>query len=236
MLVGAGPGDPDLLTIKALHHLQNADIILYDNLLSPKILDYIRRDALLFFVGKQKNHHTLKQEEINDSLIKYARQGKRVLRLKGGDPFIFGRGGEEAEALMHAGIPFKIIPGISASNGCAAYAGIPLTHRECAQACLFLTGHTKKTDQLNLPWENMIFKDQTLVIYMGLSSLPLLCKTLIDKGLEQTWPAAAIEKGTFHDQQVIIGNLKTLPDLVMQKKIGSPVLIIIGQVIHHRVT
>lgn len=235
-LVGAGPGDPDLLTIKALHHLQNADIILYDNLLSPKILDYIRRDALLFFVGKQKNHHTLKQEEINDSLIKYARQGKRVLRLKGGDPFIFGRGGEEAEALMHAGIPFKIIPGISASNGCAAYAGIPLTHRECAQACLFLTGHTKKTDQLNLPWENMIFKDQTLVIYMGLSSLPLLCKTLIDKGLEQTWPAAAIEKGTFHDQQVIIGNLKTLPDLVMQKKIGSPVLIIIGQVIHHRVT
>lgn len=234
-LVGAGPGDPDLLTLKALHYLQNADVILYDHLLSPNVLNYIRRDALLIFAGKQRNHHTLKQSEINQYLIEYAQQGKRVLRLKGGDPFIFGRGGEEAEALKQAGIPFKIIPGISAANGCASYAGIPLTHRDCAQACLFLTGHTKNPDQLHLPWDSMVLKDQTIIIYMGLSSLPLLCQTLIDKGMDTSWPAAAIEKGTLPNQKVIIGTLTTLPSLVIQNQLTSPVLIIIGQVIHHRV-
>ncbi len=234
-LVGAGPGDPDLLTLKALHYLQNADVILYDNLLSPEILNYIRRDALLIFVGKQKNKHTFKQEEINQKLIYYAQFGKRVLRLKGGDPFIFGRGGEEAEALVNANIPFKIIPGVSAANGCASYAGIPLTHRNCAQSCLFLTGYTKNPEKLNLPWDTMLAENQTLVIYMGLSSLSILCQTLIHKGMKSSWPAAAIEKGTLKNQQVIIGTLNSLPDLVKQKKLSSPVLIIIGQVINYRV-
>lgn len=234
-LVGAGPGDPDLLTLKALHCLQNADIILYDHLLSPKIFDYIRRDALLISVGKQKSNHTFKQEEINHQLIHYAQQGKRILRLKGGDPFIFGRGGEEAESLIQAKIPFQIIPGVSAANGCATYAGIPLTHRDCAQACLILTGHTKDPNRLDLPWNSMIIPNQTLVIFMGLTSLPFLCQTLIEKGLDHQWPAAAIEKGTLSDQQTIIGTLKTLPVLVKQANLHSPVLIIIGKVVDHRV-
>lgn len=233
-IVGAGPGDPDLLTLKALHALQNADIILYDHLLSPEIFTYIRRDALLIPAGKQKNKHTLEQDEINRQLIHYARQGKKILRLKGGDPLIFGRGGEEAEALVRANIPFQIIPGVSAANGCAAYAGIPLTHRDCAQACLILTGHAKNKDQLDLPWDNMTVHNQTLVIYMGLTSLPFLCQTLIEKGLDSSWPAAAIEKGTLPEQRVIIGTLQSLPDQVKETGLQSPVLIIIGQVVNHR--
>lgn len=234
-LVGAGPGDPDLLTLKALHYLQNADIILYDHLLSNDILKRIRRDALLIYVGKQKKKHTLPQPDINQLLIKHALKGKRVLRLKGGDPFIFGRGGEEAEALVKAGIPFKIIPGISAANGCAAYSGIPLTHRDCAQSCLILTGHTQHEGQLILPWESMINQHQTLVIYMGLSTISQLCQELITRGLPLSWPAAAIQNGTLPEQNTITGTLENLPQLVQQAQFKSPVLLIIGQVVHHRV-
>ncbi|CAI3925433.1 Uroporphyrinogen-III methylase (siroheme synthase) (CysG) (PDB:1PJQ) [Commensalibacter communis] len=234
-LVGAGPGDPDLLTLKAMHCLQNADVILYDHLLSEDVLKRIRRDALLIYVGKQKKKHTLPQQDINQLLIKHAQNGKRVLRLKGGDPFIFGRGGEEAEALVKAEIPFKIIPGISAANGCAAYSGIPLTHRDCAQSCLILTGHTQHEGQLDLPWESMINQQQTLVIYMGLSTLHQLCQKLIHKGLPSTWPAAAIEKGTLPNQKVIAGTLENLSQLVETANLKSPVLVIIGQVVQRRV-
>lgn len=234
-LVGAGPGDPDLLTLKALHCLQNADVILYDHLLSNDTLKRIRRDALLIYVGKQKKKHTLPQQDINQLLIQYAQEGKRVLRLKGGDPFIFGRGGEEAEALVKAGIPFKIIPGISAANGCATYSGIPLTHRDCAQSCLILTGHTQHEGQLTLPWESMTNPHQTLVIYMGLSTISQLCQELIKRGLPVSWPAAAIQKGTLPDQKTITGTLENLPQLVQQAQFKSPVLLIIGQVVDHRV-
>lgn len=234
-LVGAGPGDPDLLTLKAIQCLQNADVILYDHLLSSDSLKRIRRDALLIYVGKQKKKHTLPQNEINQLLIEHARNGKRVLRLKGGDPFIFGRGGEEAESLVQAGIPFKIIPGISAANGCAAYSGIPLTHRDCAQSCLILTGHTQHEGKLDLPWQSMANPQQTLVIYMGLSTLNQLCQELVDRGLPLTWPAAAIEKGTLPEQKTITGTLEDLPELVKQANLKSPVLVIIGEVVNHRV-
>lgn len=234
-LVGAGPGDPDLLTLKALHCLQNADVILYDHLLSSETLKRIRRDALLIYVGKQKKKHTLPQQSINQLLIEHALKGKRVLRLKGGDPFIFGRGGEEAEALVKAGIPFKIIPGISAANGCAAYSGIPLTHRDCAQACLILTGHTQHEGELNLPWESMTNQQQTLVIYMGLSTISQLCQELINRDMPPSWPAAAIQNGTLANQQTLIGTLENLPQLVQQAHFKSPVLLIIGKVVDHQV-
>ncbi|MDI2089798.1 siroheme synthase CysG [Commensalibacter oyaizuii] len=235
-LVGAGPGDPDLLTLKALHCLQNADVILYDNLLSKETLKRIRRDAALIYVGKQSKKHTLPQDEINALLIKHAKNGKRVLRLKGGDPLIFGRGGEEAEALVQSGVPFQIVPGISAANGCAAYSGIPLTHRDCAQSCLILTGHTQFEGKMDLPWESIVNPHQTTVIYMGLSNLSFLCQQLIQHGLPPSWPAATIEKGTLPDQRVIIGTIETLPGLVKQSNLKSPVLTIIGKVVQHRVT
>ncbi|CAK7192588.1 Siroheme synthase [Commensalibacter sp. Nvir] len=234
-LVGAGPGDPDLLTLKALHCLQNADVVLHDHLLSSEILNRVRRDAHLIYVGKQKKKHTVSQKEINELLQFYAYQGKKVVRLKGGDPFIFGRGGEEAEYLMNAHIPFRLIPGISAANGCASASGIPLTHRDCAQTCLILTGHTQEKKPLDVPWESMMNPHQTLVIYMGLGSLDFLCQELVKKGFPSSWPAAAIEKGTLPEQKIVTGTLENLAKLVTQHHFESPVLIIIGQVVSHRV-
>ncbi|GBQ26860.1 siroheme synthase [Acetobacter estunensis NRIC 0472] len=234
-IVGAGPGNPDLLTLGALRLMQNADSVLYDHLLPADILDRVRRDAERIFVGKQRNNHALPQPSINDELIRRAKAGERVLRLKGGDPFIFGRGGEEIEALMEAGVPFRVIPGISAANGCAAAAGIPLTHRDCAQSCLFLTGHARADGTLDLPWHTIAQRGQTVVIYMGLGGVESLCSRLVEHGLPPEWPAAMVEHGTRPDQRVITADLATLTAKVTEENFRSPALIIVGEVVKHRV-
>ncbi|GEM17692.1 siroheme synthase CysG [Gluconobacter oxydans] len=234
-LVGAGPGDPDLLTLKALHLMQNADSVLYDNLVSPALLDMVRRDAELVFVGKQRDRHALPQDEINREMVRRAQAGERVLRLKGGDPFIFGRGGEEIEALVEAGVAFRLVPGISAANGCAAYSGIPLTHRDCAQACLFVTGHAKADGVLDLPWDDMADRRQTVVIYMGISTLPQLAAGLLGKGLPADWPVAIVERGTQPQQRVFTGTLSTIAQQAAEAQVKSPALVIVGQVVRHRV-
>ncbi|MBF0859485.1 uroporphyrinogen-III C-methyltransferase [Gluconobacter sp. LMG 31484] len=234
-LVGAGPGDPDLLTLKALRLMQNADSVLYDNLLSPALLDMVRRDAELVFVGKQRDRHALPQDEINREMIRRAQAGERVLRLKGGDPFIFGRGGEEIEALVEAGVAFRLVPGISAANGCAACSGIPLTHRDCAQACLFVTGHAKADGVLDLPWDDMADRRQTVVIYMGISTLPQLAAGLMGKGLPADWPVAIVERGTQPGQRVFTGTLETIAGQAAEAQVKSPALVIVGKVVRHRV-
>jgi uroporphyrin-III C-methyltransferase/precorrin-2 dehydrogenase/sirohydrochlorin ferrochelatase len=232
-LVGTGPGDPDLLTFRALRLMQQADVVLYDRLIGEGILNLVRRDAKRIYVGKLKNNHTVSQEEIGHMLIDLARQGKRVLRLKGGDPFIFGRGGEEIEALSDNGIAFQVVPGVTAATGCAAYAGIPLTHRDHAQACVFVTGH-EKNGELNLNWQSLIQPRQTVVLYMGLSSLDAITRGFLSNGANPATPAAVIENGTRAGQRVITGTLESLLDKASQANVKSPALIIVGSVVSLR--
>ncbi len=229
-LVGAGPGDPELLSFKALRLMQKADIVIYDRLVSRPIMNLIRQDTEKIYVGKQRADHAMPQENINQLLARLALEGKKVLRLKGGDPFIFGRGGEEIESLIKDDIPFQIVPGITAASGCASYAGIPLTHRDYSQACIFVTGHLRD-GTVNLNWEMLAHEKQTLIFYMGMHGSKIICEELIKHGLSDETPAALIVKGTTEDQEVIIGNLKNMPEIIMKRKIVPPTLLIIGDVV-----
>ena len=229
-LVGAGPGDPDLLTFRALRLLQQADVIVYDRLVSEEILDMARRDADLVYVGKRRDQHTLPQEDINLLLARIARKGKRVLRLKGGDPFIFGRGGEEIETLMQEGVNFQIVPGITAAAGAASYAGIPLTHREHAHSVVFVTGHLKD-GSMDLNWKALAQPQQTIVVYMGLLGVKELCKQLVAHGLPAETPMALVQKATTRQQKVVVGTLGSMPQIIETTEIKPPTLIIIGDVV-----
>ncbi|MFT6624675.1 MAG: uroporphyrin-III C-methyltransferase/precorrin-2 dehydrogenase/sirohydrochlorin ferrochelatase, partial [Cycloclasticus sp.] len=229
-LVGGGPGDPELLTLKALRILQLADIIVYDRLVSPAVLNLARRDAERIYVGKKRSDHSVPQESINALLIKLAKQGKRVVRLKGGDPFMFGRGGEEIETLVDENIAFEVVPGITAASGCASYSGIPLTHRDHAQSCMFVTGHLKD-NTVNLDWDQLAKPNQTIVIYMGLIGLRQISEKLIARGLATDTPVALIQKGTTAEHMVIISDLTNIADKIDIIKPKPPTLIIIGSVV-----
>ena len=227
VLVGAGPGDAGLLTLKGLQQIQQADVVVYDRLVSDDIMDLVRRDADRIFVGKRAGYHCVPQDEINQILLREAQQGKRVVRLKGGDPFIFGRGGEELETLCEAGIPFSVVPGITAASGCSAYSGIPLTHRDYAQSVRLVTGHLKTGGELD--WENLAAEKQTLVFYMGLNQAATIQQKLIEHGMQADMPVAIVENGTAITQRVIDGQLEQLGEMAQQ--MASPALIIVGRVV-----
>ncbi len=232
-LVGAGPGDPELLTLKALRLMQQADVVIYDRLVSQPILELCRRDATKIYVGKARSNHSVPQDGINALLVEYAQHGKRVCRLKGGDPFIFGRGGEEIQELFQAGVPFQVVPGITAASGCSAYAGIPLTHRDYAQSVRFLTGHLKEGSP-ELPWNELVYENQTLVLYMGLVGLERICEQLIAHGQRPDMPVALISKGTTPEQKVVVGSLADIASKVTEHQIHAPTLTIIGEVVRLR--
>ncbi len=232
-LIGAGPGDPDLMTFKALRLLQRADVVLYDRLVAPAIVDMCRKDADRVYVGKARAEHAVPQQDINKLLVKYAKEGKKVARLKGGDPFIFGRGGEEIEELAQEKIPFQVVPGITAASGCASYAGIPLTHRDYAQSVRFVTGHLKD-HSLNLPWSELVHPSQTVVFYMGLVGLPSICEQLIAHGRDADTPIAVIQQGTTPQQRVVVASLATMVARLAAEPVQAPTLIIVGEVVNLR--
>ena len=229
-LVGAGPGDADLLTLRAVRLLQRADVVVYDNLVSPEVLDFLPAAAERIYAGKRRNEHTMRQEQINTLLVKLASEGKQVVRLKGGDPFIFGRGGEELQTLAANGVAFEVIPGVTAASGVSSYAGIPLTHRDYAQTCLFVTGHLKN-GTADLDWPSLVRPNQTVVIYMGLNGLPEISRRMIEHGAPANLPVAVVQDGSTRTQAVVIGTLHDIAELVKAKKLQSPSLTIIGNVV-----
>jgi uroporphyrin-III C-methyltransferase/precorrin-2 dehydrogenase/sirohydrochlorin ferrochelatase len=229
-LVGAGPGDPDLVTFRALRLMQQADVVVYDRLVARPILDMVRRDARRVYVGKERDNHAMRQEEINRLLARLAKEGHRVLRLKGGDPFIFGRGGEEIDTLAAEGVPFQVVPGITAASGCATYTGIPLTHRDYAQSVTFVTGHLKD-GTMNLNWEQLAQPNQTVVFYMGLVGLPIIIEKLIAHGVSPDMPIALVQQGTTHKQRVFTGTLRTILEIVEEDRPKPPTLVIVGRVV-----
>lgn len=231
-LVGAGPGDPDLLTLQAFRFIKQADVVIYDRLVSKEIMALIPEHCELVYVGKKQADHRVPQEGINQLLVDHAKQNKKVLRLKGGDPFVFGRGGEEAQFILSNGIACHIVPGMTAASACTSYAGIPLTHRQVSQSCTFITGNVQNNGELDLPWQTLTDSKQTVVFYMGIKSLPIITQQLITAGRSENTPAALIRKGTHKDQQVFKGSLKTLASLVEQHQIKPPSLIVIGDVIN----
>ncbi|MFO7593938.1 MAG: siroheme synthase CysG [Pseudomonadota bacterium] len=229
-LVGGGPGDPDLLTFRALRLMQQADVIVYDRLISKEILELTRRDAHRIYVGKERDNHSVPQDQINQLLVDLAKEGKRVCRLKGGDPFVFGRGGEEIETLTANGVNFQVVPGITAALGSSAYAGIPLTHRDYSQAAVFVTGHLKD-GTMNLNWKGLAQPNQTIVFYMGLKGLPVICEKLMEHGLPADLPIAMVQQATTPRQRVFTGTLGTMPELIANEEIKPPTLIIVGNVV-----
>ena len=232
-LVGAGPGDPELLTLRALKVMQRADVVLYDHLVSAAVLELLPRRTELVYVGKVRANHTLRQEEINALLVRHARAGRCIVRLKGGDPFVFGRGGEEIEALAAHGIACEVVPGVTAALGAAACAGIPLTHRDHAQACVFVTGNLRD-GSMDLDWRALARPRQTIVVYMGLTGLPRLCAGLVGHGLPPTTPAALVQQATLPAQRVVVGSLASLPALAARLAPQAPTLVIVGEVVRVR--
>ncbi|SCZ59843.1 siroheme synthase CysG [Thiohalomonas denitrificans] len=229
-LIGGGPGDPDLLTFRALRLMQQADVIVHDRLISKEVLDLSRRDAERIYVGKERDNHSVPQDQINQLLVDLAKQGKRVCRLKGGDPFVFGRGGEEIETLTAEGVNFQVVPGITAALGTSAYAGIPLTHRDYSQAAVFVTGHLKD-GSMNLNWSALAQPNQTVVFYMGLKGLPVICSKLMENGMDGETPIALVQQATTPRQRVFTGTLNTMPDVIQNSDIKPPTLIIVGNVV-----
>ncbi|MEO9943814.1 siroheme synthase CysG [Paraglaciecola sp.] len=229
-LVGAGPGDPDLLTFRALRLMQKADVVVYDRLVSPEVLELVRRDAEKIYVGKAKSKHSVPQDEINELLAKQALAGNRVVRLKGGDPFIFGRGGEELETLIEHGVSFQVVPGITAANGAASYAGIPLTHRDHAKSVVFATGHLRD-NSINLNWQGLAQPDQTIVFYMGLTGLPIICEQLVKHGMPANTPIAMVQSATTEQHKVVTGTFETIQEIAIKANIQPPALIIVGSVV-----
>jgi len=229
-LVGAGPGDPELLTLRAVRLLQKADVVVYDHLVSSAVLDFVAKNAQRIYAGKRRNEHTMRQEQINALLVKLALEGKQVVRLKGGDPFIFGRGGEELQTLAAQGVAFEVVPGVTAASGVSSYAGIPLTHRDYAQSCTFVTGHLKD-GSADLDWPSLVRPRQTVVIYMGLGGLPEICRQLILHGAPRDLPIAVVQDGSISTQKVVTGTISNIPERVAQAKLKSPCLTLIGEVV-----
>ncbi len=233
-IVGAGPGDPELISVKGLKCIQQADVILYDRLVNKELLQHAKEDADLIYCGKLPNYHTMKQETIQAFLVKYAKKGRVVTRLKGGDPFVFGRGGEEAEYLAKHGVPFEVVPGITAGIAAPAYAGIPVTHRENSASFAIVTGHRREGMEEETKWESLAKGIDTLAIYMGVSNLPYICKQLLKYGKHEDTPVALVEWGTTNTQRTVTGTLGTIVTVLQKEKVQNPSMIVVGEVVRYR--